>query len=55
MLSWNDLSFENKEKKVIITLYKYFYKEFSKEELEELGEYEIKENKLKIKKLDDNI
>ena len=39
-----------KEEKVIITLYKYFYKEFSKEDLEELGEYEIKENKLNIKK-----
>ena len=54
MLSWNDLSFENKEEKVIITLYKYFYKEFSKEEIEELGECEIKENKLKIKKLDES-
>ena len=54
MLSWNDLSFEDKEEKVIVTLYKYFYKEFSKEEIEELGECEIKENKLKIKKLDES-
>ena len=51
MLSWNDLSFEDKEEKVIVTLYKYFYKEFAKEEIEELGECEIKENKLKIKNL----
>ena len=54
MLSWNDLSFDKKENKVIVTLYKYFYKEFSKEDLEELGEYEIKENKLKIKRLDES-
>ena len=42
MLSWSDLSFEDKEGKVIVTLYKYFYREFTKEEFEELGEYEIK-------------
>ena len=54
MLSWSDLSFENKEEKVIVTLYKYFYKEFPKKDLEELGEYEIKENKLNIKRLDES-
>ena len=54
MLSWSDLSFDKKKNKVIVTLYNYFYKEFSKEELEELGEYEIKENKLNIKRLDES-
>ena len=40
MLSWNDLSFEDKEEKVIVTLYKYFYKEFSKEVLQRYKEQE---------------
>ncbi len=53
MLSWNDLSFEESKGKVIVTLYGYFYKEFLKKDLEELGEYEIKENKLNIKRLDE--
>jgi hypothetical protein len=49
MLNFSDLSFSEQKEIVKVSIYKYFYKEFHRFELAELGDFEIKENKLIIK------
>ncbi|MFT4303900.1 MAG: radical SAM protein [Candidatus Woesearchaeota archaeon] len=54
MLKYEDLTFIQEKDKVIVKLYKYFHKEFStKEILEELGPYEIKDGKIVLSKYPD--
>ena len=52
MLNFNDLLFSEEGEIIRVNIYKYFYKEFNKSELFELGDFEIKNNKLTIIGLD---
>ena len=54
MLNFKDLLFTEENEIVKVSIYKYFYKEFNKSELFEVGDFEIKEGTLKINGLDEN-
>jgi len=54
MLNFKDLVFTEENEIIKVIIYQYFYKEFDKSELFELGEFEIKEGSLKIIGLDEN-
>ncbi|MBN1385488.1 radical SAM protein [Candidatus Woesearchaeota archaeon] len=54
MLKIKDIKFIEQDGKVKVTVYNLFYKEFNKEELDEIGDYQIKENRISIGNLDDD-
>jgi len=53
LLSFEDISFEDKEGKIIANFLRVFYAEIKKEDIRDIGDFEIKENSINFKGVSD--